>query len=366
MNDPANPSALAPSSPGAGEGVPKSSGRVRLFTPIEATPNRLPKPPARLAAMAGRLDHDDLEALDGTTGGAAAPGAAAPLPPTSGSGRPVLVPNAAIPFLQEVHARSNPELFDRRISTATRTLAVAALVASAAWVIGSTIHFRAPSVTKESSTQPIITAQPALLPAPTAAETVAAVHEALAILETFLNAPTAELRREAIGTDEPLPPALASEATRSALARASVEPESARLLHAGSLKVVLVPLTDGAGLPRTAAVVHRSDRWRVDWRSLVTPETTAWPEVAGGTARGLSQFRVLLSRRPDGTWALSRPEAEVPHLTATTVPGSRVAAELEAALAARNGEPLSADVFLAADSPRSLNIVDWTPDKWSL
>jgi hypothetical protein len=361
MKEPANTSDPSPPPAGTGESGPSSAERLRFFTPIDSDPARRPKGLGRLTVHAA-LTTDDLEsgpAFDTPAASTGSEGGKRPRPH-----RPALVPNTAIPFLEQVHARANPEQLERRVSSAARTAAFGALASVIVFVVGSSILF---------STRPAARPDPAAASAPPArpeldeAGAAAAVTSALASLDHFLDSTTAAARREAVGTAEPLPPMLATDGRIDTLAGATVDRAAAQVLHSGSFKVVLAPVTDADGLPRTAAILHRGDRWRVDWRSLITPESLDWKEFLAGTEERPRLFRVLLSRDAAGAWTIARPAAEeTAPLLASMAPGSRVAADLSAAMAARGQTPLAVDVYLETAAGRQLNIVDWTKDKWSL
>lgn len=351
MNDPTTPSAVPPTPPTPADGSPASSTRARRFRPTATGTTTPPGRPGRLTLRPSPLETEDLDALMHTAPGGGDPG----LPPAPG--RPSLVPNAAIPFLQDVHARSNPEQLERRFSLATRTLAATSLAAAVAAVIASSIVFRAPSVS--SLTRPAPAPHATSRTAPTSAETTSAINDAITSLHAFLHIPAPD--------DTPATAATASPLPHGSLATTIVHHDRARLLlHTDSLKIVLVPVTDTHRLPRTAAILNRGHGWQVDGPSLTTPESAPWADLANGTATSPVQCRTLISKLPDGTWSLERPGADPPRLTATTTPGARVAAELNAALAARPDQPLAANVFLAAGDGRSWRLIDWSPDKWSL
>lgn len=350
MIDPAHPrvSPEAPSRTTRADAAPQKD--CRCFTPIDGDPARRPKGLGRLA-LAAAWDGDDLEAINRK----------------SVAGRPERLSSERL----RQHGRSSfhPELIERRIATAARALAGLALAGSVVLAAASGILFRVPS---PGASPPAVAARNGLIPPSTAAltpaESLAATREALAALTKFLQADTAGERRAAIATTDRLPASLEIDGIVTSLQGARLEqPGRAQHLSAGLSDVVLVPLTDGNGLPRIAAVVRRSDHWTVDWRSVFTPEPVEWRDlVAGAAPAAPSLWRVLLSRTTDGSWSIARPGSTNEPLTAEMAPGSRVAAELEAAWSDRGGSPLPADVYLTADSSRRLNIVDWTKDKWSL
>jgi len=283
------------------------------------------------------------------------------------SSRPAYTPNPAIPFLQRVHASSDPAKLDRLIAGLGRSLAWAGLGAAVAAVIASAFVFGTPaSSSSRSVAVQIATAPAAPPPASAKTEPVRTLSEAITVLESFLTTASALTRHEMIEPTEPLSDPLARDERIPALAATSIDRENARLHHHPPLTVALVPITDANGLPRTAAIVHKGDRWRIDWRSVLTPETRDWEAFARGSTRGVSQYRVHVSRQPDGAWTVSRSANGHDPVVASAALGSRVAEELEAELAARGGAPLSADLFLDNSSGTPLNIVDWTRDKWSL
>lgn len=351
MNHPATPSAVPPTPPTPEGGSPAPSPRARRFRPTANGAARPPGQPGRLMPRSTPPDSEDLDALLHR-----APGSGGPRHPHAPR-RPPLFPNAAIAFLQDVHARSNPEQLERRFSLATRTLAATSLAAAVAAVIASSIVFRAPSVS--SLTRPAPAPHATNQTAPTTAETTSAINDAITSLHAFLHIPAPDDTPAGAATASPLPD--------GSLAATIVHHDRARLLlHTDSLKIVLVPVTDTHRLPRTAAILNRGHGWQVDGPSLTTPESAPWADLANGTATSPVRCRVLVSQLPDGSWSLERPGADPPRLTATTDPGARVAAELNAALAARPDQPLAANVFLAAGDGRSCRLIDWSPDKWSL
>lgn len=346
----------------------RPSDRKRTFTPIDRESAGENRPLARLApiaALIGTHPHpvdrqsarpsDDLE----------------PSAPASAGVQPALVPNKAIPFLQRVHAESQPESLDRRLSSATRAIAITVLGIAVVVVITTSIALRAPAPQVRIQAPPSGPTAAAIdtvpSPATSPATSPAAVSDALATLKTFLAAPTHEARQALADSAMPLPHGPQPAGPLPALLGAQVQTDRIQPIQAGPLSVVLVPLTDAAGLPRTAALIHRGSQWRVDWRSVLTPETGAWEDFTSSPDASPGLFRVLIQRESDGTWTVARSASpEATRFPVALAPGSRAATELDDAIRAQNGRPLSADVYLTAQANRSLNILDWTRDKWSL
>jgi hypothetical protein len=280
--------------------------------------------------------------------------------------RPAFTPNPAIPFLQQVHDRSNAAGLERLVAILSRSLAWAGLGAAVAAAIASAFVFSASpsSFTKSSKSQTTRALTAPTSPSATN-QPVRNLSDAISALQTFLTTPSALTRGELIESPGSLPELLARDGTVPALAAIRIEQTKAQLRHFGQIAVALVPITDTQGLPRTAAVVHKGDQWRIDWRSMLTPEDRDWDEFVSGRTRGISQFRVQVSRQPDGSWTVGRPASRRNRITVSVISGSRVAEELGAALDTRGGAPLSADVFLENGPGSPLTIVDWTRDKWS-
>ena len=347
----------APSQPPAKAGG-RPPERQRLFTPIEKAGANGHKPQARLAPVQALISSSSKP-----------PGHAPALPDTLETAPPErpssLVPNKAIPFLQRVHAGSQPEVMERRVSAATRIIALGGLGIAAALVVAASIALRAPAPPQTADRQPapLSAAQP--LPPP--ALSASSVADALTALNAFIAATTHEARQALADSMMPASVASSGGGPLPALVGAHLQADRARAIQAGSQAVVLVPVIDGAGLPRTAALLHRDGGWRVDWRSVLTPESSPWDEFASGARPAPHLFRLLITREPGGPWSLARTSSpEATRHPVTIAPGSRAAAELTRALDAQNGRPLCADIYLTADASRSLNILDWTQDKWSL
>lgn len=338
---------------------------TRCFTPMDSGGLRRPQGLGRLAAHMAVLQ-EELEMRDESSAPAPPPpDLASPGFPTRNPLRP-LVPNATIPFLQRVHARMDPEHLERRLSSAARAAAVAMLGAVVLFAVASSILFRTqPSA---GPARPAATA-PATGPARTslsAAEIAEAMRGGLAALDDFMTASSSQARREAAAPGEPLPPALAAEGPVDRLARARVDRAGARVHRAGTLTVLLAPMADGHGMPHLAAVLQRGDRWRVDWRSVATPESLSWEQFAASPPRRPHLFRVLLSRDAAGAWAAITPCPDQSKVAVSAEPGSRVADDLGRLLAARGGGPLPVDVYFEASVGQDLRIVGWTQDKWTL
>lgn len=290
-----------------------------------------------------------------------------PLHAASTPSRPAFAPNPAIPFLQRVHARSNAAGLERLVAIFGRSLAWVGLGAGVAAAIASAFVFSSsPSSLARSSTSQNTRALPAPPAASDTIEPVRNLSDAINALESFLTTPSARTRGELSESPGSLPELLAREGTIPAFAAINIDQAKADLRHYAEIAVAFVPITDAHGLPRTAAVVHKGDQWRIDWRSVLTPEDRDWDEFVSGRTRGISQFRVHVSRQPDGSWTVGRPASRHNRVTVSVISGSRVAEELGAALDARGGAPLSADVFLESGPGSPLTIVDWTRDKWSL
>ncbi|MFN0128400.1 MAG: hypothetical protein ACKV19_17135 [Verrucomicrobiales bacterium] len=355
MNDPAPPS-LPPQLPQSGAEAPRTPRKhQRLFTPIDADPPRHANRLGRVAPRAATRD-ESLEADSWESELDRSPSAQAP------KQRPAFVANPIIQILAKLHIQANPELAERRLRQWMLASGFVALAALLVFAVASSVTFRPPAFETLASAGP----SPALPRVMTEAEISAAVEQALATLDAFLNASSPEERNAVIADHDLLPPLLHQSGSVPALAQASVGRPEARLHVDGSFRCVLVPLTHAGGLPHTAAVVHHGDRWVVDWRSALTPESMPWRQFIENRPASPVLFRVLLTRQSSGEWSLIRPGAgEIP-LAVEMASHSRIGAELAEALEARSESSLAADVYLAAGDDRQLNIVDWTKDKWSL
>ncbi len=279
--------------------------------------------------------------------------------------RPAFAPNPMIILLKHLRFHFDPGVVDRRAGLLARALGLTALASVVAFALGASFTYRASSVADPAAAARS-SLSPAEPPAPTPSGIAASVDEALAALHGFLAADSPGARRAAIGATGPLPPCLAAPGAIDALAGATVARDQARFHLAGPVKFVLVPLTHADGLPHTAAILNRGDGWRVDWRSVITPERVGFREFLASPSPAPSPFRVLLSRAPDGRWSLAHPRSSSDLQPVDVAAHSRVESELAEALASHGGPPLAVDIFLATDPARRLHIVDWTKDKWSL
>lgn len=355
MNDPAPPS-IPPQPPLDGAEAPSTPRKhQRLFTPIDADPSRRPNRLGRVAPIGAQRDESlDTDAWDRELDRSAI--AQAP------NQRPALVANPIIPILAKLHLQANPELAERRLRLGMRASGLVALAVLVVFAVASSVTFR-PTKPKTSAPAKSSSVSPRTL---TDAEINAAVEQALATLDAFLNASSPEERNAVIADHDRLPPLLDQPGPVTALAQASVGRREARLHQDGLFQCVLVPLTHAGGSPHTAAVVHHGDRWVVDWRSALTPESMPWRQFIENRPTDPVLFRVLLTRESSGEWSMIRPGAGDIPLAVDVASHSRIGAELAEVWAARRASLLAADVYLVADADRRLNIVDWTKDKWSL
>jgi hypothetical protein len=263
---------------------------------------------------------------------------------------------------------ANPERLDRRVSHAARALAAVSLIVAVGSAITTAFLFQS-SIPEPAS--PLASDRQSVPPAPlqprmSPAQSDHAIDQALATLDSFLRSDDAPARLAVIGSQEPLPSEFRQNGRVPTLVHSSIDRTSARLVDHGATQFVLVLVTDGHGLPRTAALVQRGDGWQVDWRSLFTPQPADWKSFASRSESAVGEFRVMLSRTKDGTWSVTRPSESPDPVPVTVQSGSRVAWHLATALASSPGAAVPVDLFFQAEPGRPLNIVDWTRDKWSM
>jgi hypothetical protein len=348
------------------------SERVRTFTPgTDARPS--PSTPFRRVVSRESGPEEDIEALEAEPAEPPPPGSWDTAEGVSNMARaggqllPALQRNKTYDFLNSVHHRTDPEAIENRIFKVFRLSAVALLGVIVILVLGAIFVFR-PGRT------PVVT--PAANPTRTPADeevidVQAATAEAVATLDAFLGSTAAEQRQKLIAPGEPMPLLLAAPGRVPGLEKATFSPENARVVRLGREVAVLVPMVDHAGLSRTAALLRGDGQFRVDWRSVVTPEPMAWTEFVATPGDEPRLFRVELqpaeaTNEPAATLSVRRPVGTPAAVSVTVDPKSRVGEELRAALETRKGKPLTADVYLEGKPGGLLRIVGWAPDKWGL
>ena len=299
------------------------------------------------------------------------PGTQRVAPPTSpgpsGQLLPALQRNKTYDFLESVHHRTNPEALENNVVKAFRLSALVLLVVVVVMVLGAMFVFRGdrPRALPQPANpvRPVVREEPINVPGVTA--------EAVAALESFLASTAPEERQKLIGPDEPLPPALAAQGSVPALEKSRFTSAGAQVVRVGRQVAVLVPMTDAAGVSRTAAVLQRQGKLLVDWRSVLTPEPTPWRDFVTAPGDEPRLFRLELqpaasASQSSAAFAARRPAGEPSAVTVEVDPRSRVGEELGAAFETRHGGPLAADFYLQGKPGGPLRIVGWVPDKWAL
>ena len=275
--------------------------RSRTFTP-----GRDQKPdaniPFRRVVSRESGPEEDLEALEAEPAEASPPASwdtadVANLARTRGQLLPALQRNKIYDFLDSMHHRTDPEAIENRLTRLFRFSAVALLCGIVLTVLGSIFLFRARHL---AAAVPVAAPARASV-AEEAIDAPAAAAEAVATLQAFLESTVAAERQKLIGFDEPLAPCLAVPGRVPALEKSKPSPGDARVVRLGREVAVLVPMIDGAGVGHTAALLKRDGHFRVDWRSVMTPEPMAWKDFVATPVDEPRLFRLELAAAAKAT-----------------------------------------------------------------
>lgn len=352
--------------------------RKRLFTPVLEGSNT-PKPTFKQVVSPHLIKREQPESIEVAIQSPLGGRIQEPPPPAGSTKaaedrRSGTVLHKVLEESDVVHEWSDPNKLENRARRSVIAAGAVLLTAVVLYALFSAFLFRA--TPKEGSVAETAALNlPLTIEAPTI-DPASAIRAGVTAIQHFLEAPSPEARAAWLPSGEtPVTEPLLRQ--QAPLANgATVQADRAHAYRLGQQPAVLVPVVDRDGLTRIAAAWQESHgSWKVDWRSLITPQRVSWQEFVQAPTPEAALFRLRFeettSPTPQGRHRLTAmlPSNKEASLSIEFSPNSRAAQELTALLAAAGSSSprvVEAEVYLQKQADGTVGIADFIPDRWKL
>ncbi len=276
-------------------------------------------------------------------------------------GLPVFVANRILALLNDVNSTTQVRRLNRRVlKIAAFFLLLGAAMAGA----GAAFFFKAANLNGKTTAERISTEAVPLSGGSVAAK----IHSAGDVLERFLTSKDPASGLPLIyEAGRQLPDLQAYYGAGAPPETWQAEPEKGQLLQAGDRTVALIPVRHPRGHRRTVALIETPDGFRLDWRSLVTPERLAWADFLAQKPAEPHLYRATLTKTgsSDGFLRFDMAVPATDGKTKVSVPvWSRIADEVAAAADA--GRETEFYVQFTGGPDNLLLITGLEPDFWAI
>ena len=209
-------------------------------------------------------------------------------------GLPVFVTNRILALLNDVNSTAPVRRLNRRV---LRIAAFFLLLGAAMAAAGAAFFFKAANLTGKTGLGRVSTAAVPLSSGSVAEK----MQAATGVLERFLAAGDPRTGLPLIlDAARQMPDLQGYYAGRTAPEPWQAEPENGQLLQAGDRTIALIPVRHAKGHRRTVAMVETGDGFRLDWRSLVTPERLPWVDFLGRKPGEPHLYRATVAKTGSG------------------------------------------------------------------